>query len=714
MSAKANEKKLNILLDDPSLAPYEGDLNDRVRRFKDRKKQLLQPGQKLSDFANGHHFYGFHKVKGGWVYREWAPAAQAMHLVGDFNGWNRESHPMKPIGDGNWEIEIPGVRTLAHESRVKVAVTHNGVTQDRIPLYANYVRQDKETHSFNACIWNPRKPFVWTDEKFSAKKNVPPIIYEAHVGMGTEQERVGTYAEFARDVLPRIKADGYNTVQLMAIMEHPYYASFGYQVANFFAASSWYGTPDDLKALINEAHRLGISVLLDIVHSHAVKNTAEGINCFDGTEYQFFHSGAKGDHPAWGSKCFDYSRTGVLHFLLSNVKFWLEEYHFDGFRFDGVTSMLYHDHGLGTAFTGPSQYFSMNTDVDAVTYLMMATEVAREVNKNVVLIAEDMSAMPGMCRPIKDGGIGFDYRLSMGLPDFFIKTIKEKEDGHWEISKLYWELICRRAYEKVIAYAESHDQALVGDKTIMFRLADKEMYWGMNRGDDNYIVERAMALHKMIRLVTIGAGGDGYLNFMGNEFGHPEWIDFPREGNGWSFQHARRLWSLADNGFLRYQQLGDFDKAMLKVIKDYDVLSGGMADCRRQHEADQILIYERGGCIFAFNFHPTNSQTGLFVNAREHGDYKVILSSDDKQFGGYDRIDKSVIYPTLAHDTNLGDGFAIYLPARTAVVLRKVDAIAEEKPAKAAKKPAAKKPVEKKPAVKKAPAAKAAPEKETK
>jgi len=667
------DSRLNIVKDDPSLAAFEGDLNERVRRYKNRKKELLARGQTLSDFASGYLYYGFHKEKGGWVYREWAPGATAMHLVGDFNGWDHESHPMTSLGNGDWEIHIPGVRTLRHLSKVKVRVTSPRGSEDRIPLYATYVTQDKTTKSFNATIWNPRKTFTWTDEKFRPKKNVPPIIYEAHVGMATEEERVGTYLEFMRDMLPRIRRDGYNTVQLMAIMEHPYYASFGYQVSNFFAASSWYGTPDDLKALINEAHRLGLTVLLDIVHSHAVKNTAEGINGFDGTEYQFFHAGAKGDHPAWGSKVFDYSRTGVIHFLLSNVKFWLDEYHFDGFRFDGVTSMIYHDHGLGTAFTSPAQYFSMNTDVDAVTYLMLAADLAHEVKKGCVLIAEDMSGMPGMCRPIRDGGIGFDYRLSMGLPDFFIKTIKEKQDGHWEISKLYWELICRRAYEKVIAYAESHDQALVGDKTIMFRLADKEMYWGMNRGDPNMIVERAMALHKMIRLVTIGAGGEGYLNFMGNEFGHPEWIDFPREGNGWSFKHARRLWSLAENGYLRYEQLGDFDKAMVELIKKYDVLEGGMADCLRQHETDQILVYERKGCIFAFNFHPTNSQTGLFINAREHGDYQVILSSDDKAFGGYDRIDKSVVYHTWAHDPQLGDGFAIYLPARTAVVLRKVD-----------------------------------------
>ncbi|MBP3657399.1 MAG: alpha amylase C-terminal domain-containing protein [Clostridia bacterium] len=670
-TAKKRTQTLRIIREDPYLAAHEGDIRERLNRYRRKKRDLLKAGQTLSDFANGHMHFGFHKTKKGWVYREWAPAAKAMHLIGDFNGWNRESHPMKNMGDGSWEIEIDGRRTLAHLSRVKVCVTSDAGREDRIPLYATYVRQNKETNDFSAVIWNPRKTFEWTDEGFRPKRNVPPLIYESHIGMATEEERVGTYLEFMRDILPRIKRDGYNTVQLMAVMEHPYYASFGYQVANFFAASSWYGTPDDLKALINEAHRLGLSVLLDLVHSHAVKNTAEGINSFDGTVGQFFKEGAAGDHPAWGSKVFDYGKNGVLHFLLSNIKFWLEEYHFDGFRFDGVTSMLYHDHGLGTAFMNYGQYFSANTDNDAVTYLQLAAELTHEVKKGSVLIAEDMSGMPGMCLPIKDGGIGFDYRLSMGLPDFFIKTIKEREDGYWEMGKLFYELVSRRPGEKCVAYAESHDQALVGDKTIMFRLADKEMYWGMNRGDQNLIVERAVALHKMIRLVTIGAGGDGYLNFMGNEFGHPEWIDFPREGNGWSFKNARRLWSLSDNGFLRYQQLGDFDKAMVRLVRQYSVLQGGYAHSLRQHEQDQILVYEKAGCIFAFNFHPSNSQTGLFIPVSDLGEYEVLLSTDDKEFGGYDRIDKSVIYHTWAKDPQFGDGFAVYLPARTAIVLRK-------------------------------------------
>ena len=662
-----------VLRLNPNLLPFEQDIEWRIRHFKERKQQLLQGYLTLPEFASGALYYGFHKTDTGWVYREWAPGAKEMHLIGDFNGWDRRSHPMKRLPGGNWEIELQGQDALPHESRIKVAVLSESGEEDRIPLYATCVRQDKKTKSFNAVIWNPPHDFEWTDSTFRPQANVPPLIYEAHVGMATEAERIGTYAEFTRDMLPRIKRDGYNTVQLMAIMEHPYYASFGYQVANFFAASSWYGNPDELKALINEAHRLGLSVLLDLVHSHAVKNTAEGINRFDGRDDQFFKDGPAGNHPAWDSKVFDYGKDGVVHFLLSNLRFWLDEYHFDGFRFDGVTSMLYLDHGLGKAFTDDSMYFSMNTDVEAVTYLQMATSLVHEYKPGALCIAEEMSAMPGMCLPVEEGGFGFDYRLSMGLPDFYIKTIKEKQDGHWDMSRLYWELIARRPQEKVIAYAESHDQALVGDKTIMFRLADKEMYEGMNRGYPNLLVERAMALHKMIRLVTISAGGEGYLNFMGNEFGHPEWIDFPREGNGWSFAHARRLWSLAENGFLRYELLGDFDKAMLALISRTGALEAGMPRCLRQHEDDQILAYSKAGCIFVFNFHPTRSQQALFIPAPELGDWRVVLSTDDRAFGGYGNIDTKTVYHTWAHDDAMGDGFTMYLPARSAAVLRRTD-----------------------------------------
>jgi len=454
-------------------------------------------------------------------------------------------------------------------------------------------------------------------------------------------------------------------------MEHPYYGSFGYQVSNFFAAASRYGHSEDLKKLINTAHEMGIAVLLDVVHSHAVKNTNEGLNQFDGTEYQFFHSGGKGEHSAWGTKLFNYGKNEVLHFLLSNLKYWMEVFHFDGFRFDGVTSMLYLDHGLGSAFSDYSMYFSMNTDVEAVTYLQLANELIHEVNPGAITVAEDMSGMPGMCIPIGDGGIGFDYRLSMGVPDLWIKMLKESKDEDWDIYKIWYEMIGRRPAEKNIGYAESHDQALVGDKTIMFRLCDADMYTGMNKFGGNMVVDRGIALHKMIRLLTASLAGEGYLNFMGNEFGHPEWIDFPREGNGWSYHYCRRQWSLVDNENLRYCELNDFDKAMITLLKDEDILSK-KAESRWLHQDDKIIMYNKGDVIFVFNFHPTKSFEGYFVPVVTEGKYRVVLSSDDGTFGGQDRVDKEYVYSTVRTPDDWV-GFQCYLPNRSAFVLKKVD-----------------------------------------
>ncbi|MDR3050585.1 MAG: alpha amylase C-terminal domain-containing protein [Oscillospiraceae bacterium] len=664
---QAPQEGYAILQIDPWLARYEGDIALRMARYHQARAALLAGRDSLADFANGHLYYGLHRTGDGWIYREWAPGAQALHLVGDFNGWNPDSHPLLRLADGDWEIRLPGQNALAHLQRIKVRVTAGGQARDRIPLYIRRVVQAAEGGDFAGQVWDPPAPFVWTDAGFTPQRNLPPLIYEAHVGMAQQREGIGTYDEFTDNVLPRIKADGYNTVQLMAIMEHPYYASFGYQVSNFFAASSWFGTPDELKRLIDAAHGMGLSVLLDLVHSHAVKNVAEGINLFDGTADQFFC----GDHPAWDSKLFQYGKRQVLHFLLSNVKFWLTEYHFDGFRFDGVTSMLYHDHGLGVAFDSYDRYFSMNTNLDALTYLQLASELTHAVRPGGLAISEDMSGMPGMCLPIAQGGLGFDYRLAMGVPDYWIKTIKDVPDEQWDIARMWHELTTRRPQEKNVGYAESHDQALVGDKTIMFRLADKEMYWAMNRTYENLIVERAMALHKMIRLVTLTLAGEGYLNFMGNEFGHPEWVDFPREGNGWSYRYARRQWHLADDAVLRYSQLGAFDQDMLALAAQNGVLVAPFARNLWQEEPRKLLAYEKAGLIFLFNFHPTQSLSAFFLPAARAGLYRVCLDTDDPRYGGQGRINHETVYTAQAKDGE-ALGFLIYSPARTAMVLRTV------------------------------------------
>lgn len=663
MATRIKNRMIEI---DPSLEPFKGDLDLRIELFEKKRKELVGGGS-LTDFANGHEYFGFHRTESGWVYREWAPAAEKMYLTGDFNGWNIESCPMEKKDNGVFEVYLEGENALQAGQKVQAIVIHNGEVLRRIPLYATRVVQDPVTYLWCAEIEETFAPYPWTDKGFAPEKT--PFIYECHIGMAQEKGAVGSYKEFTENILPRIKSLGYNTIQIMAIMEHPYYGSFGYQVSNFFAASSRYGSSRDLKELINTAHEMGIAVLLDVVHSHAVNNTNEGLNEFDGTVYQFFHEGEKGNHSAWGTKLFNYGKNEVLHFLLSNLKYWMDVFHFDGFRFDGVTSMLYLDHGLGSAFTSYDMYFSMNTDTEAVTYLQLANELIHELNPSALTIAEDMSGMPGMCIPLSDGGIGFDFRLSMGVPDLWIKTIKECKDDEWDIMKLWYELTIRRAKEKNIGYAESHDQALVGDKTIMFRLCDAEMYTGMSKFTQSIVVDRGVALHKMIRLVTASLAGEGYLNFMGNEFGHPEWIDFPREGNGWSYHYCRRQWSLVDDTNLRYGGLNEFDKDMVCLLKGNKLLEVPAIN-RWMLQKDKILIYTKGDFVFVFNFHPERSFEGYFVPVGEAGEYKVVLSSDEEKYGGFSRVNMEQKYE--AKETPDGwFGFQCYLPSRSAIVLKK-------------------------------------------
>lgn len=653
-----------ILELNPQLEPFSGDIDLRMHLYRSTKKRILSEGQSLNDFANAHMYFGFHHVDGGWYYREWAPSAYQLYLEGDFNGWNQTSHPLTNLGNGSWELYLPGDNALWDGCKVKTVVDANLTRTEHIPLYARRVVQNKQTITFECEVVDDRKTFDWTDKDFVGEDEL--YIYEAHVGMAQEEGKVSSYREFADYILPRIHKAGYNTVQLMAIMEHPYYGSFGYQVSNFFAASSWFGRPEELKYLVNKAHAMGIRVLLDVVHSHAVKNTAEGINMFDGTTWQFFHDGPKGDHPAWGTKCFDYGKTGVIHFLLSNLKFWMTEYHFDGFRFDGVTSMLYHDHALGTDFTSDGKYFSYNTDTDAVTYLQLANELIRQVNPKAITIAEDMSGMPGMCLPIADGGIGFDYRLGMGLPDMWVKAVKI-QDEFWDINQMWGSMCLRRPGEKTVAYVESHDQALVGDQTMIFRLAGANMYTDMNKDCHNPVIDRAIALHKMIRLFTLSGGGEAYLNFMGNEFGHPEWIDFPREGNGWSFHYCRRQWSLKDNGMLKYQWLGDFDEDMVRLTKENRIFDQRMADLLLMKAPEQTLAYYRHGLVFVFNFHFGNSLNNVLVPVRQPGEYTVVLSTDDEKYGGFGNVAKKT-YATKRFDGR--DYIELYIPARTGFVLK--------------------------------------------
>jgi 1,4-alpha-glucan branching enzyme len=658
---------------DPWLEPHRDSLRHRYSHYRWMKSEL-PGGDLLGSASQGHKYFGFNRGvaegRAGVWYREWAPGAHALFLCGDFNGWNRGSHPLARDEWGVWSIFLPDEQyatRLTHGSKIKAHVVAGGIARDRVPAYIRRVVQDVDTLAYTGQFWMP-EAFEWQHK--APKRKGGLRVYEAHVGMALEEGRVGTFYEFRRNVLPRIADLGYNAVQLMAIMEHPYYGSFGYQVSNLFAPSSRFGTPEDLKRLIDAAHGMGLAVIMDIIHSHAVKNLEEGLNLFDGTDHQYFHAGGRGDHPAWDSKLFDYARPEVLRLLLSNVRYWLEEFRFDGFRFDGVTSMLYHDHGFGPPFRTYDDYFSGNVDLDALGYLMMANELTHAVSPKAITIAEDVSGMPGMARPVSEGGLGFDYRLSMGIPDLWIKIIKERPDEEWPLTDIYNAMLNRRHSEKHIGYAESHDQALVGDKTLAFWLMDQQMYWNMTKFAQDPVIDRGIALHKMIRLITFALAGEGYLNFMGNEFGHPEWIDFPRPGNNFSHHHARRQWSLVDQGHLRYHELRDFDRAMMKLDEQFNILEDPLLEQLAIHEDTRQVVFRHGPLVFAFNFHVSESYPGLRIPVPDRSDYHVVLNTDSAHFGGQGLVPEGQHYPW--QDVPMygrGQSLQIYLPARSAQVL---------------------------------------------
>lgn len=650
---------------DPYLEIYKKTIISRYQHLLNKRQDIMGDGEKLSHRINNHLYYMAHIEGKMWVFREWAPNATSLYMICDENHWSKdERFRFRNIGEGNWELTLP-IDMVKHGMLYRYIMEWDHGSGERLPAYAVRCVQDPDSKVFSAQVWNPSKKYRWKNNYYREFKN--PLIYEVHIGMGVEEERVGTFSEFREKTLPYIAQLGYNTIQIMALQEHPYYGSFGYQVSNFFALSSRFGTPEEFKHLVDSAHKLGIAVIMDIVHSHAVSNEAEGLSLFDGREDLYFHSGERGHHPAWNSRCFDYGKDSVLYFLLSNVKFWMEEYHLDGFRFDGVTSMIYYDHGLGRDFDSYAKYFDGNQDEDALVYLALANILVKELREDAFTIAEDMSGMPGLAAPISECGWGFDYRMSMGVPDNWIKWIKDQTDEQWSMAGMYYELTNKRKDERTISYVECHDQAMVGDKTVIFRLMDKEMYYSMSRGVHNPVVDRGLALHKMIRLVTLATSGDGYLTFMGNEFGHPEWIDFPREGNDWSYKYARRQWSLKDNPDLYYGSLAKFDQDMITMAKKGSLLRyiPNQLYCS---DEQKVLIFDRGRFIFALNFNSVQSFSDFEFHAPK-GVYRVVLNSDAERYDGFGRIDEKVQYITRKDSS--GELLSIYLPSRCALVLEK-------------------------------------------
>lgn len=664
--------------DDRYLEPFADALRYRYSKYQSLLSAIEASEGGLEAFSQAYNTMGLNRTPGGITYREWAPAARQMFLFGEFNNWDRTACPLERGEYGIWQCFVPdkpdGTSAIPHGTKVKATVVPNdGPPKDRNPAWATYCVQDPTTFLYDTVFWDPPEKYVWKS-KDHVKRPQSLRIYECHVGMASNELKVGSYREFADNVLPRIKETGYTALQIMAIMEHAYYASFGYHVTNFFAVSSRSGEPEDLKYLIDKAHQLGLFVLMDVVHSHASSNSMDGINHFDGTDHHYFHEGERGRHSLWDSRLFNYGHWEVLRFLLSNLRWYMDEYHFDGFRFDGVTSMLYTHSGIGVQFSGDyAEYFGFQVDMDACVYMMLANELVHKLYPDVaVTIAEDVSGMPTLCVPVEMGGLGFDYRLAMAIPDMWIETFEKNKDENWNMGNIVHTLTNRRWNEKTIGYCESHDQALVGDKTMAFWLMDAAMYSGMScLGDQSPVVERGIALHKMIRLVTMCLSGEGYLTFMGNEFGHPEWIDFPREGNNNSYQHARRRWDLVDDGLLRYRHMYIFEQQMHTLEKDHPFVRFQVHQyVVLQHEGDKVIVVEKGDrLLFVFNFSHSQSHTDYRIGTYWGGRYKLVLDSDSSDSGGHGRLDWDVTHETSSEPWQDRPNFLqVYAPARTCQV----------------------------------------------
>ena len=675
--------EFDLINQDPYLKNFEWAIKRRNEHFKNLLHQIESNEKSLENFSNSYQNMGLHVLSNGDIkYREYAPGARGIALFGEFNNWNRDQYWAKRDQYGFWELIIPnedGKPRIKHKTKVKCnVVLSNGQWADRNPIWIEYLYQNTQSLIFDGVFWNPEEKYVWKYPKKHMPRPRSLRIYEAHVGMSSFYPKITTYKDFAENILPRIKKLGYTAVQLMAIMHHANYASFGYHVNNFFAISSLFGTPEELMELIDKAHEMGLFMIMDIVHSHASSNVDDGFNNWDGTDYLYFHGGKMGHHSLWDSRLFNYSSYETLRFLLSNCAYYSEKFRFDGFRFDGITSILYRNHGIRYSFSGDyKEYFSDNFDEDGGVYLMLANKLLHQINPEVITIAEDVSGMPGLCLTVEQGGFGFDYRLNMSVSDKWIQLLKEYKDENWNMGNLIFTLTNRRYNEKHVGYCESHDQSIVGDKTIAMWLFDKEMYWNMScNSPETIVISRGMSLHKLIRMITFALGGEAYLCFMGNEFGHPEWVDFPRPGNGFGYAHCRRRWDLCDNKNLRYKYLYNWDVAMNKLDDVFNFISSPFQYVSLKHEDDKIVVFEKGDLLFVFNFHPNKSFENYKIGTKWGTRHKIVLDSDEFRFFGKGRLEygHDHFFPIINEGwNNRPNQFNLYIPSRTCMVL-----IAEE------------------------------------
>ncbi|KAI8557559.1 hypothetical protein RHMOL_Rhmol04G0020000 [Rhododendron molle] len=489
---------------------------------------------------------------------------------------------------------------IPHGSKYRVYFNTSDGPLERVPAWAPYVVPDADGNQAFAVHWEPPPEYTykWKHKHPEVPKSLR--IYECHVGISGLEPKIASFNDFTEKVLPYVKEAGYNVIQLIGLVEHKDYFTIGYRVTNLYAVSSRYGTPDDFKRLVDEAHGLGLLVFLDIVHSYSAADEMVGLSLFDGSNDCFFHTGKRGHHKFWGTRMFKYGDVDVLHFLLSNLNWWVVEYHIDGLQFHSLASMIYTHNGFASLSGDMEEYCNQYVDKDALMYLILANEILHALHPKIITIAEDATLYPGLCEPTSQGGLGFDYFVNLSASEMWSSLLGNVPDCDWNMSKIVSTLIGNKhSADKMLLYAENHNQSISGGCSF------GEILLGEPRehaSDRKASILRGSSLHKMIRLISFTIGGHAYLNFMGNEFGHP--------------------------------------KDMMNVDEKERILSRGLPNIHHVNDTTMVISYLRGPLLFIFNFHPTTSYERYSVGVEEAGEYQVILNSDEKRYGGQALIEQ--------------------------------------------------------------------------
>lgn len=596
-----------------------------------KKKKVYEIGE-LDQylFGQGTHYdlykkMGSHLVvngkKKGVYFAVWAPNAKAVSVVGDFNGWDRDKHPMEreePLG-----IYTCFIKDMKEGELYKYCIeTQKGELLYKADPFANYA----EVRPGTASRVHDISGIKWTDSVWmEARKNwnideSPMSIYEAHIGSwkqhpGEEEERFYNYREFAREAVKYMKEMGYTHIELIGIAEHPFDGSWGYQVTGYFAPTSRYGTPEDFAYMINYFHRNKIGVILDWVPAHFPRD-AHGLADFDGTAVYEYADPRKGEHPDWGTKIFDYGKAEVKNFLISNALFWTETFHVDGLRVDAVASMLYLDYGKQNGQWVPNKYGG-NQNLEAIEFFKHLNSVVLGRNPGALMIAEESTAWPKVTGNPEDDGLGFSLKWNMGWMHDFLEYMKLdpyfRKEHHNQMT-----------FAMTYAYSEKYILVLSHDEVVHLKCSMLNKMPGL--GFDKY------ANLKVGYAFMMGHPGKKLL-FMGQDFAQL------RE---WSEERELDWYLLAEP---EHQAVQAFMRDLLKLYRknkamyEQDTNGYGFEWVNANDGYRSIFSfirhskYNKKNLLFVCNFTPME-WADYRVGVPRRKQYKLILNSDDKQYGG--------------------------------------------------------------------------------